>query len=136
MIKKFVERWDNGGKDAFKAKFAAEHPRSYEALVKAVIEILASDNEYDGPDPERITVIDHGDYQGTMVFVVGAGGYQPSTYWATSVGYGSCSGCDTLQAISDYSDDPPTEEQLKEYADLALHAIQRMKQICGWRDED
>ena len=32
------------------------------------------------------------------------------------VGYGSCSGCDTLEGIRYYNDDKPTEEQVRDYA--------------------
>lgn len=76
-----------------------------------VVEMLAAAiDECDAPHPERIHQIDDGDYQGTLIFVIGAGGYQPSRYWYVKVGYGSCSGCDTLQAIRGYEDDAPTKE--------------------------
>lgn len=130
MIAEFVERWEKN-KGLLRDKFATAHPANYESIVKSVVEILHDEDEYDSPDPLRIHCIDDGDWQGTLLFVVGATGYQPSTYWAVKVGYGSCSGCDTLQAISGYSDDPPTEEQTGDYMTLALHVVQGLKEIGG-----
>lgn len=80
-------------------------------------------------DPERITCVDYGDYQGTLVFVIGAEGYQPSTHYAVSVGYGSCSGCDTLEAIRTYTDEPLTDQQVTDYFTLVLHVVQGIKRI-------
>lgn len=80
-------------------------PGSYEGIVRDVIELLHEHVEEYGddirPDPKRVTVIDHGDYQGTILFIIGATGYQPSQYLSVFVGYGSCSGCDAFQSISD-----------------------------------
>ena len=45
------------------------------------------------------------------------------------VGYGSCSGCDTLEGIRHYNDDKPTEEQVRDYMTLALHIVQGMKRM-------
>ena len=79
------------------------------------------------PDPERIHRIDDGNYQGTLVYVIGEKGYQPDKYWYVKVDYGSCSGCDTLEGIRDYTDDAPTDEQAKDYMTVALHIVQGMK---------
>jgi hypothetical protein len=48
------------------------------------------------------------------------------------VGYGSCSGCDTLQNLIDYSDvEDDSAETIKEKVDglmtLALHIVQNMR---------
>lgn len=128
MIKEFIERFD-ANKHALRAKFEAAHPDDYKDIVKAVIEAVQGSSEYDAPSPDRIHVIDDGDYQGTLVYVVGAGGYQPDDYWYVKVGYGSCSGCDTLQAISEYSDEPPTESQISQYMTLATHIVQGLKKM-------
>ena len=88
-------------------------------LTKALSLTVDDDKDYPCPDIERITKIDHGSYQGTILFIIGATGYQPSEYWAVFVSYGSCSGCDTLQA-ADSKEDLYT---------LALHMLQRMKSI-------
>lgn len=129
MIPAFVERFESS-KAKLEAVFRAKHPENYDSIVKSVVELLHDeDNEYDTPDPERIVEIDHGNYQGTLLYVIGAGGYQPSDYWYVKVGYGSCSGCDTLQAICGYSDDPPDDEQVKDYMTLALHIVQGIKKM-------
>jgi hypothetical protein len=81
------------------------------------------------PDPERIHVIDDGDYQGTLVYVIGSKNYQPDVYWYVKVSYGSCSNCDTLAAIRDNANTPPTAEQIKDYITLALHIVQGLKEM-------
>lgn len=130
MIQKFVDRY-MAGKDQLRAAFAEKHPENYIDLVRAVVGMLHDDDEYGSPDPQRIIEINHGDYQGTLLYIIGASGYQPSTYWAVRVAYGSCSGCDTLEAIRMYSSDPPTEEQIKAYMTLALHIVQGLRCIAG-----
>ena len=126
MIERFTKAWF-ACQDAVRANFVAAHPESYKEIVTAVVAMLQGaleDDWQDCPDAKLIHEINDGDYQGTLVYVIGAGGYQPSTYWYVKVGYGSCSGCDTLQAIREYSDEPPTEKQVDGYMTLALHVIQ------------
>lgn len=130
MIPKFVERW-NDRYGSMRAKITS-HPDSYDVLVKWVIETLVDESDDEPLDPERITVINHGDYQGTLLYVIGAEGYQPSDYWAVSVGYGSCSGCDTLEAIRSYDDEPPTESDIDQYMSLGLHIVQGLRRIAGY----
>jgi hypothetical protein len=128
MIKEFIERFD-ANRESLRSVFAAKHPDSYKDIVEAVVRVVGGDSEYDSPDPARIHQIDDGDYQGTLVFVIAAGGYQPDDYWYVKVSYGSCSGCDTLQAISEYSSEPPTESQISEYMTLATHILQGLKKM-------
>lgn len=85
----------------------------YRDLVKYLVSL---DEEM---DPERITEIDHGNYQGTLLYVIGAEGYQPDRFWYVKVGYGSCSGCDELEAVQGYGDEI---EDLEGYYKL-LHDI-------------
>lgn len=140
MIKEFIKRFD-AAREELRAEFKTAHPEDYEAIVKAVVRVLGGteDDDYDDynqPDVNRIHVIDDGDWQGTLVFVIGARGYQPSTYWYTMVGYGSCSGCDTLQRISSYSGVPPTDRQADEYMTLALHIVQKMRVMDYYSEDD
>lgn len=114
-------------KEKLREQFAAKAPESYTEIVKAVVGVIGGDDEYDAPDVNRVHQIDDGDYQGTLVYVIGAGGYQPNDYWYVKVGYGSCSGCDTLQGIHGYSDEKPTESQVEEYMTLALHIVQGLR---------
>lgn len=82
---------------------------------------------YDFPCYKGTTLIDSGEYQGTMVFVTPGGGYQPYEHYITYVSYGSCSGCDTLQAIIEYQDNNElSDEKLEQLFTLVLHMFQRM----------
>ena len=128
MIKEFVDRFMER-KIILEKLMMDKHPEDYKALVHMLVQVLQGEDEYESPDPTRIHEINDGDYQGTLVYVIGAGGYQPSTYWYIKVSYGSCSGCDTLQAIQDYSDEPPTPEQIAQYMTLCLHMVQGMKKM-------
>lgn len=129
MIAEFVTAFD-AKREWLSQQFAAGHPGSYKDIVRLVVEAVGDDS-YARPDPERIHQVDDGDYQGTLVFVIGARGYQPSDYWYVKVGYGSCSGCDTLESICGYSSDKPNEEQVKDYMTLALHIVQGLGRMGG-----
>jgi len=134
MIAKFVQRFEEN-KDDLRANLSKKHPESYFDVVQAVVRILSDEESWDSPDPTRIHLIDDGDYQGTLVFVIGSKGYQPSNYWSVLVSYGSCSGCDTLQSISGYSDDPPTQYQVDDYMTLAMHVVQKLRPMQeDWND--
>jgi hypothetical protein len=127
MIERFVKRFD-AARETLKAKYLAEPPSSYDDIVKDVVGIV-SDPEVDSdPDVDRIVKVDHGDYQGMLLFVIGGSGYQPHSYWVTDVSYGSCSGCDTLQRINDMTD---RDEAAGDCVTLALHLVQSMKQVTG-----
>jgi hypothetical protein len=128
MIQKFVTRF-MAAENVLREKFAAKHPDAYIDIVKAVVDVIKGEGTYGEPDATRIHQIDDGDYQGTLVFVIAGGGYQPWEYWYVKVGYGSCSGCDTLERIRDYSENPPTKEQLDAYMTLALHIVQGFKSM-------
>lgn len=130
MIKDFIERFEEN-KGLLREDFARAHPENYLAIVKAVVNAVRAADEYEGdqPSPERIHEIDDGDYQGTLVYVIGAGGYQPSDYWYVKVYYGSCSGCDTLEGIRDYGDGTPNAGQIDEYMTLATHILQGLKRM-------
>jgi hypothetical protein len=130
MIQPFVDRFMAATPD-IKAKLSETRPDSYVDLVDRLIKVLnGQDNDYNSnPDPTRITVINHGDYQGTLLFIIGAEGYQPSTYWSIFVDYGSCSGCDAFEAIHVYGNALVTSEEVDGYWTLMLHMVQSMKQL-------
>lgn len=128
MIDEFVELF-MVGKPKLEAMFSEAHPENYKTIVKAVVTVLNNGDDYRSPDPKRIHELDDGEYQGTLVYVVAATGYQPRDYWYVKVGYGSCSGCDTLDGIRQYGDDKPTEAQVRDYMTLALHIVQGMKKM-------
>ena len=138
MIKEIVERWDKN-KTRLEEWFRKGHPEDYSAIVKQIIVLVINgqENDYDDYDEEKMVVIDHGDYQGTQLFIIPRKTYQPSAddYLFTHNYYGSCSGCDTLESIKNYEDTPPSESQIKEYMGLALNLIQRMKKWGDLGDE-
>jgi len=128
MIQKFIEKF-NSDKNQLETIFSQKHPDDYADILKVVLQILHEEEEDSSPNPLRIHKIDDGDYQGTLVFVIGGSGYQPSDYWYVKVGYGSCSGCDTLENIRRYSEEKPTPDQVKDYMTLALHIVQGLKKM-------
>jgi len=132
MNKKIIKRFD-AKRDILLQVFKSKHPKDYKEIVVELVKAITSDDDYDedglNPDPERITVVDHGDYQGSLLFIIAAKGYQPSNYWATECNYGSCSGCDTLQSICNYDDCQPSDEQANDYLTLSLHLAQKMTKL-------
>jgi hypothetical protein len=131
MEKSFVEAWD-ANKGKIRTVFEKGHPEGYRTVVAAVVQMLnGCVGGYRKPDPERIHEIDDGGYQGTLVYVIGSTGYHPDKYWYVKVGYGSCSGCDTLESIRGYMDGAPTEEQIADYMTLALHVVQNLRLMNG-----
>jgi hypothetical protein len=136
MIIEFVEKWDEK-KDELKKVFLESHPDGYEDILKTLISVVINPDQKDYlPCNSNIKTVDFGDYEGTLIFVVPSYDAYPSDFWTTTVGYGSCSLCDTLQSItdnSDYDEDgnelKPTEKQAEDYLTLALHMLQNMKEI-------
>lgn len=133
MIKEFVEKWDKYKKDLeeyFRTNKQSEYDE-YSKIVKALFEKVIN-TENTKFDLDNMTVINDGDYQGTLTFIIPKYTYQPNVkeYVMTNTYYGSCSGCDTLQAIIDYKG-LPSEQQVKDYMELALHLLQK----CKWLEE-
>lgn len=142
MLDFAIKKWDKN-KDELKEYFTKhkqdEYAHSYESFTKKVIEIIFNDDDYGYENGDQYDAfdlkshfqeIDFGNYQGTLIFVFAYDTYQPSTNatFYTSVDYGSCSVCDTLQAICEYGyDETPTERQVNDYMKLALNLIQKMK---------
>ena len=137
MLEYFVIAWDGGAREKVRDAFRAKFPGGYGDVVQETVRALAAHMDEDTqelPDPERITRVASGDYQGAYVYVICAQGSQTRTFWVVKVSYGSCSGCDTLQRIrseKDWDDESPgaTEGQLKSLTQLALHIVQRLKEV-------
>lgn len=139
MLKILLEQWDKN-KDALREKLATLPDYfDYKDLVKVAFEeiynrALPVDHlNCCVLDTESITVIDDGDYQGTQLFLIPFDTYQPSEseYLLTYVGYGSCSGCDTLLSILDDSPDERTDDLLKLCKDIITNTIRPYN--YGWR---
>ena len=129
MIEEFTKRWF-AGKDLLREKYSRQRPENYEDIVRNVVEILHDEDDYGSIDPNRIHKIDDGEYQGTLVFVIAGSGYQPNDYWYVRIFYGSCSGCDTLEALIGW-DDEISNEEIEGYMTLSLHVVQRLKKMDG-----
>lgn len=118
MIKDFVMIYMLK-KDQLQKKWDEEGPKDYEDIVTEVIKLINPDRNDGLPDYDRVHCIDEGDYQGTLLFVIAAAGYQPDDFWTVKVYYGSCSGCDTFEAC----------EGVHDYMTLALHIVQGLKEV-------
>lgn len=137
MDKRIIELWDKN-KDKLRGYFTKTNQSEYDSyskLVKIIITKILNNDEYDYKNPNyntnNITVIDDGDWQGTQLFLIPQDTYQPNAteYLVTHVYYGSCSGCDTLQAINTYDYGLPNEIQVEDYMKLCLHLVQNMKPL-------
>lgn len=147
MLKYCLKKWDKNN-DLLRKKLESDKELNscgYEYLVKLVVDIILNGDEKDAYscdsfDSSRINKIDNGDYQGTLIFLIPTKEYQPSesSYLMTFVGYGSCSACDTLQAIQDWSDNPPSENQLKDYMSLCKDLVCNIVKPynTGWRKNE
>lgn len=138
MIKKFVEKWDKykGNLENYFRNTRQEEYQDYKDIVKALFENVINKDETDFWNKfnlEEMTLIDDGDYQGTQIFIIPLDTYQPdiNNYVVTNTYYGSCSGCDTLLGISNYEQGLPTDKQIKDYMELALHLLQKCKWLEG-----
>ena len=127
MIQEFVDRYMNR-KSELESIFSKKHPNDYKEIVTKVIELISGGTiSYQNPDYTNIHEIDDGDYQGTLLYIIPSGDYQPDSYWYVMVGYGSCSGCDTLEGIWGDDDKLPDKQQVEDYMTLALHIVQGIK---------
>ena len=139
MIKEFVNQWDKNKKELeeYFRTHKQEEYNKYLKIVKLLIQYVLNEGLKDDCDeikinPDTLTEIDFGDYQGTLIYVFAEDTYQPSTNetFYTSVAYGSCSGCDTLQDIQEYGlEEFPNEEQVEDYMKLSLDILQKINRF-------
>lgn len=141
MEKEIIRRWEAN----------KEHLRSYiktlrygdcdeyEKLVRILItECLNYGDDISGTtfNADELVRIDHGDYQGTEIYLFHEDCYQPGAeeYYIFDNSYGSCSLCDTLKSIFEWTyedEDPITNEEADGLMILMLHMVQRMKCLGG-----
>ena len=142
MLKYCLRKWDENKKKLEEELLKDQDLNNceYKHIVEKVVEIILNTNEENLWSSAGITEIDDGDYQGTLLFLIPRKTYQPSEYeyLMTYVGYGSCSGCDTLQAIQDYGENSISEDQLKGFMALCKDIITNMIKPynSGWRNEE
>lgn len=140
MIKEFVAAWDKN-KDKLR-EYIATHDEaklgSYLDLVKLLFDVVINPEvakatedgwykKYLTYQTDKILVIDDCRYQGCMLFILHKNFDDPgvSDYVYTSVYYGSCSYCDTLQGIWDRNwGGAPDEQQINDLMTLCLHLLQ------------
>lgn len=147
MLKICRDKWNKNSKKLENTLRYDSKLNSYDyaKLVEITFDIIFNDdsNEY-GEDLNvaLITEIDNGDYQGTLLYLIPFETYQPSEYQylMTYVGYGTCSGCDTLESIRAYGDydNFVTEKQLKDYMMLCKDIITNTIKPYnyGWRSDE
>ena len=152
MIKYCIEKWDKN-KDLLRSALdnnkLLNHVLNkndddpleyleYKDLVKlTVMFILNDENEW---NVNGIKEIDDGDYQGTLLYLIPEDTYQPdsSEYLMTFVEYGSCSGCDTLQAIQCFLDTRSRDKSIDDLMNLCKDLICNMIKPynIGWRYDE
>ena len=155
MIKIIRDAWAKNHKDLEEVLRNIEDLNviDYEWLVKTTFETVynkyVADVFHDELDCNRMTVIDDGSYQGTVLFLVPFNMLSPGPddYLMTHVYYGSCSGCDTLERIlimdiydfekEDYTE-APNEEQVQDLLalckDIMTNTIKPYN--YGWRHDE
>lgn len=143
MLKYCLEKW-NTNKNLLEAHLRRDEKMSeydYSDLVRLVVEHILNRGSNDIQwNTERIETIDHGDYQGTLLFVIPERTYQPSEYeyLMTYIGYGSCSVCDYLQSIRPWENRLLSDKEVKDYMGLCKDILTNMTKPYndGWRDDD
>lgn len=141
MLKYCLKKWDEN-KNNLEKQLRTDttlNTCEYVDLVKLLVtHVLNQGENYDLKwSVKRITVVDNGDYQGTQLFLIPLDTYQPTEdeYLLTFVNYGSCSGCDTLQAIQNWDEKLLTEKQVKDFMSLCKDLLTNMIKPYnyGWR---
>lgn len=140
MIQDFVDAWLER-KDIYEdwIKSLNQEERrwslSYSDLVKKLIEVVINPylidstelDYFEGYDIDKMTIIDDGEYQGTLIFIIPEDTYQPdvSDYIYTTINYGSCTVCDALEcALSQEK-----EDCIKQLMTISLHLIEGFKYL-------
>ena len=142
MIKYCLKKWEENKKllEDDLRNDTTLNSCDYLYLVKKVVSIILNSGEDKKWDTGNVTEIDNGDYQGTLLFLIPRDTYQPAEYdyLMTYVGYGSCSGCDTLQAIQDWGEEKLNEIQVRDFMKLCKDLVCAMIKPynCGWRNEE
>lgn len=145
MLKIILEKWDKN-KDKLKNIFETKsgfNDCDYKEIVKLTFGTIYNDGvecSSDMLDLENITEINNGDYQGTLLYLIPFNTYQPAEgdYLMTYVGYGSCSGCDTLLAIQEDGEGCLSKVQVNDFMQLAKDILQNTIKPYnyGWRKDE
>lgn len=155
MIRYCIDKWEKN-KNMLQDDIR-ENPAwgncDYFYVVKKIVTIILNDGIEACPDwnTERITQIDDGHYQGTLLYLIPRNVDSPAEfdYLMGFIEYGSCSICDTLERIQyesyDYDDvsdmnklrQKLTETQVKDYMALCKDFICSIIKPYnnGWRQD-
>ena len=131
MIKFCLEQWD---KNKLRLEQTLRNDPTlnscdYKHLVELVVDNVFNEDGSNAMrtwDSKNITVIDNGDYQGTLLFLIPLNTYQPTAdeYLMTYVFYGSCSGCDALLSLQGLpSIQQPSKAQIKGFMYLCKDLV-------------
>lgn len=153
MINEFVKAWDKNNQELLKL-FEKESPTSYQDIVEKLVTVVlnpyftSNENEVyyplnQGLNISRMTVINDGAFQGTILYIIPCYTYEPSMrdYYITNNEYGSCSGCDTFEWIEDnfnigFEESEDIIGAAKEFHTLALHLLQSFKSLGTLLEEE
>ena len=153
MIRYCLKKWDKNRKRLEEAirKDETINECDYDYLMKLVVDYILNDEETEVGDSRwdssKITCINDGEWQGTLLFLIPALSYQPAEYeyLMTYADYGSCELCDTLKGIrlemlekNEWISGPPTEQQVRDYMTLCKDLVSNMIKPYnkGWRGGD
>lgn len=146
MINICKELWDaKAMREAFSVEKIKNEDYDLTDLMKLTFETLWNNGKPLGQPKvnlDRITTVDDGGYQGTLLWLIPFDTDQPEEYeyLMTYCYYGSCSGCDTLLSL--YRD---VELYRKSYEELIPDLVELCRDIffctikpynCGWREDE
>ena len=146
MIKFCVEQWGKN-RERLRAHLADRTDLggcSYDVLVEAVVKYIFNDDDtlyYNEWDHEKITYVDDGNYQGTLLCLIPRNSYQPGAgeYLMTCIEYGSCSGCDTLQHLQMYIgyNETASDREIEQFMTLCRDIVANTVKPYnyGWRND-
>lgn len=146
MIKFAVRKWEEN-----REKLAEELWRdrkdgyTYKELAQKVVSVILNEGEEDKFAADRITQINNGDYQGTLLFLIPEDRYEPEEYeyLMTYVNYGSCGLCDVLEHYNEMEYEEGEgksrpEDRIKGYLSICRALLCNMIKPYnyGWREEE
>lgn len=149
MLKYSVDKWFENSEKLREVICTDEKLKDcdYLYLVKLVVEHILNAGEKEGQqfDSEKITVVDDGHYQGTLLFFIPKKTYQPSAgeYLLTYIEYGSCPVCDALEYAShELCSRVQNDEKAKKTADAFMAICKDL--VCnltkpynnGWHEDE
>lgn len=121
MIQELVTKWEEK-KHILESKYSKQFPENYTAIVKDIAEILDL-------NPNEVHEICEGSYSGTLLYIIYKEYYIRAGCYYVLIDYGSCSACDTLEAIRPYDSSLIDQTTINDLMILALHIVQGLKEM-------